>query len=568
MSENSPFNPDAPEHEVQERSERWLVAPLPGGVLPQGVSPLPPDSVFDRLAAEPDVELHDRIAPSERLQTLSGDSVFPEVGVCTMSKERARQLNAEVPIHVERDRRLIYGVPTAAPDDVQATVNPAAVSALSGETRLAFVIRGSDGAPLPRATVALTGASWPAKGVTDSDGRVVISLLGETPGSITAVYAQAERDYWDRWVVRPQLVPEGDNLITLDRLDQTVPDFPGRQMFGWGQKAMHLDRIPPSYRAHGIKVAVIDSGIATSHPDLTDPVVGGTDVADNAGWSVDVIGHGTHCAGVIAGADTGTGIIGAATEAEIHACKIFPGGRISALLAALDYCIEQNIDVVNLSLGTGEFSPLVAQKIAAARSIGMACIAAAGNNGSDKVLFPASLDTVLTVAAMGKVGESPQDSSHAFQMFGEPTSEGYFSAKFSAYGPGVDVCAPGVAIISSIPPDGYAAQDGTSMAAPHVTSLAALTLAHHTDFHQQFVPRNEARVERLFQILRDSCQPLDFGDPRRSGAGLPNAVQALGLESSRLIGGVTAGTASGFTRTSALAAVDQLGQELASAGIA
>ncbi|CAL9675973.1 hypothetical protein SUDANB105_07886 [Streptomyces sp. enrichment culture] len=568
MSEKSPFNPDAPEHEVQERPQRWLVAPLPGAVLPQGVSPLPPDSVFDQLAAEPDVELQDRIAPSEKLQTLSDDSAFPEVGVFTMTKERARRLNAEVPIHVERDNRLIYGVPTASPENVQASLNPAAMPPLSGETRLAFVVRGSDGTPLARATVALTGASWPAKGITGPDGRVVISLPGETPGSIAAVYAQAERDYWDRWVMHPQLVTDGDNVITLARLDETIPDFPGRQMFGWGQKVMHLDRIPPSYRAHGIKVAVIDSGIATSHPDLADQVVGGMDVADNAGWSVDVIGHGTHCAGTIAGADTGTGVIGAATEAEIHACRIFPGGRISALLAALDYCIEQNIDVVNLSLGTGEFSPLVAQKIAAARSMGMACIAAAGNNGSDKVLFPASLDTVLTVAALGKVGECPQDSSHAFQMFGKPDSEGYFSAKFSAYGPGVDLCAPGVAIISSVPPDGYVAQDGTSMAAPHVTSLAALTLAHHPDFHEQFVPRNEARVERLFQILRDSCQPLDFGDPRRSGAGLPNAVRALGLESGMLLGGATAGTTGGFSRTSAMAAVEQLGQELARAGIA
>lgn len=567
MSENSPFDPGTPEHEIQERPMRWLVAPLPGAVLPQGVSPLPPDSVFDQLVAEPDVELHYRIAPTDKLQALSGGETFPEVGVFTMSEERARELKAEVPIHVERDRRLIYGVPTASPDNVQAPLNPAAVPPVGGETRLSFLVRGGDGTPLPGATVALTGASWPAKGVTGPDGRVVISLHGETPGSITAVYAKAERDHWDRWTVRPQLSADGDNVITLSRLDQTVPDFPGRQMFGWGQKAMHLDRIPPSYRAHGIKVAVIDSGIATSHPDLANQVVGGVDEADGAGWSVDVIGHGSHCAGTIAGADTGSGIIGSATEAEIHACRIFPGGRISALLATLDYCIEHNIDVVNLSLGTGEFSPLVAQKIALARTTGMACIVAAGNNGTDNILFPASLDTVLTVAAMGKEGESPQDSSHAFQMFGNPTSEGYFSAKFSAYGPAIDVCAPGVAIISAVPPDGYAAQDGTSMAAPHVTSLAALTLAHHPDFHQQFQPKNEARVERLFQILRDSCQPLDFGDPRRSGAGLPNAVRALGLESPTLLGDTTAGGSGAFTRTSAASAVELLEQELKHAGI-
>ncbi|GHH80996.1 hypothetical protein GCM10018793_37480 [Streptomyces sulfonofaciens] len=564
MNENSPLDPDAPGQEVRERPTRWLVAPLPGSVLPQGVSPMAPESVFDRLAAEPDVRLCERIKPSARIQSLSADGPeFPEVGVFMMSEERARQLDAGVEVHVERDRRLIYGVPRPAPDTV-AVVEPAAVAPLAGTLSIAFLVRGGDGVPLPRATVSLTGSAWPAQGVTGPDGRVVITVNGETAGSINAVYAKAEHGYWDRWIVRPQLVESGDNTITLQRLDRSLPDFPGRQLFGWGQKAMHLDRIPPSYRAHGIKVAVIDSGTATSHPDLAGQVVGGLDAAESRSWSADVVGHGTHCAGTIAGADNGTGIIGSATEAEIHACRIFPGGRISALLASLDYCIENDIDVVNLSLGTGEHSALVAQKIAAARSVGMACIAAAGNNGSDKILFPGSLDTVLTVAALGRTGEAPEDSSHAFQMFGEPTAEGYFSAKFSAYGPGVDVCAPGVAIISSVPPDGYAAQDGTSMAAPHVTSLAALVLAHHPDFHERFPARDEARVERLFRILRESCEPLDFGDPNRTGAGLPNAVRALGLGSGTLLGGAAGG---GFSRTSAAAAVDELGRDLARAGI-
>ncbi len=564
----SEFSPDTSEQEreVQERPLRWLVAPLPGAVLPQGVSPVPPESVFDRLAAERDVQLCGHIVPGERLQTLSEGDAFPEVGIFTMTEERARRLNQDVEIHVERDRRLIYGMPVASSDDA-LVVQPAAVPLLASTLSLAFSVRGSDGTPVPQATVSLRGSAWPAQGVTGPDGRVVISVNGETPGSIDAVYVKAEQGHWDRWLMRPQLVTDGDNVVTLVRLDQTVPDFPGRQMFGWGQRAMHLDRIPPSYRAHGIKVAVIDSGIATSHPDLAGRVVGGLDAAEGADWSVDVIGHGTHCAGTIAGADTGTGIIGSATEAEIHACRIFPGGRISALLASLDYCIEHDIDVVNLSLGTGEHSPLVAQKIAAGRGIGMACIAASGNNGTDQVLFPGSLDTVLTVAAMGKKGECPEDSSHAFQVFGEPTAEGYFSGKFSSHGPAVDVCAPGVAVISSVPPQGYAAQDGTSMAAPHVASLAALALAHHPDFQEQFATRNEARVERLFQILRDSCDPLDFGDPRRSGAGMPNAVRALGLESGTLLGAAAAPETGSFTRSTAAAAVEELGQELARIGI-
>jgi hypothetical protein len=65
------------------------------------------------------------------------------------------------------------------------------------------------------------------------------------------------------------------------------------------------------------------------------------------------------------------------------------------------------------------------------------------------------------------------------------------------------------------------------VAAPHVTGLATLVLAHHPDFQGPFKVRNAARVERLFQILRQSARPLNLGDPNRTGAGLPDAINAL-----------------------------------------
>jgi len=120
-------------------------------------------------------------------------------------------------------------------------------------------------------------------------------------------------------------------------------------------------------------------------------------------------------------------------------------------------------------------------------------------------------------------------------MVGQPTPQGYFSARFTCRGPEVDVAAPGVAILSAVPPSGYAAWDGTSLAASHVTGLAALVLAHHADFHQQFVARDAARVQRLFDIIRASCQPVGFGDPGRTGVGLPDAMRALGLISATLV---------------------------------
>jgi hypothetical protein len=136
---------------------------------------------------------------------------------------------------------------------------------------------------------------------------------------------------------------------------------------------------------------------------------------------------------------------------------------------------------------------------------------------------------VLTVAAIGRVNEFPADSYHAQTVTPVVDANGFFSASFTCYGPEVSVCAPGVAITSSVPENSYAAWDGTSMAAPHVTGLAALALAHHPDFRGSGQMRSAARVERLFQIIKQSCQPLMLGDQRRTGFGLPDTLRAVGL---------------------------------------
>jgi subtilisin len=173
-------------------------------------------------------------------------------------------------------------------------------------------------------------------------------------------------------------------------------------------------------------------------------------------------------------------------------------------------------------------SLLVAQKIEEARQSGIACIAAAGSNAGP-VAFPANLPTVLAVAAIGKLGTFPPDSYHATQLSSTPTPEGYFSARFSAHGPEVDVCAPGVGVISTLPPRNLGVLDGTAIATPHVAALAALVLAHHPDFRNGYRMRGAARVDRLFEILRASCRPLPYNDRLRVGAGLPDAVVAVGL---------------------------------------
>ena len=101
-------------------------------------------------------------------------------------------------------------------------------------------------------------------------------------------------------------------------------------------------------------VVQVDSGAATTHGNL-NRIRAVFDIinkrSDPTTWNDDTLGHGSHCAGVIGAADPSWGIRGFAPDAEIHVCKLFPGGQISQLIEALEYCIEHQIAVVNLSLG-------------------------------------------------------------------------------------------------------------------------------------------------------------------------------------------------------------------------
>jgi subtilisin family serine protease len=148
----------------------------------------------------------------------------------------------------------------------------------------------------------------------------------------------------------------------------------------------------------------------------------------------------------------------------------------------------------------------------------VACIVAAGNSGGP-VQYPGSSPNVFTVSALGKLGEFPPQSWEAQQLSQALLSpEGFFSPAFTCFGPQVKACAPGVAVISTVPNNTFEPQSGTSMAAPHVTGMAALVLAHTPSLRS--IPRGAVRVQQLFEVLRSASSPLNLG-PGRTGFGLP-----------------------------------------------
>jgi len=143
------------------------------------------------------------------------------------------------------------------------------------------------------------------------------------------------------------------------------------------------------------------------------------------------------------------------------------------------------------------------------------------------------LPGVLAVGAIGRLGTFPADSGLAAQLTGPPTADGFFAPRFSSYGPGVDCCGPGVAIVSGLPRGSYGPLSGTATAAAHVAAVAVLVLAHHPQFasadSRASAIRDPRRVDSLFQVLVSSCRPLPELGPFRVGAGLPDAAVAVGV---------------------------------------
>jgi subtilisin family serine protease len=492
------------------RTERYLIAPAPRHDLFPFTEPLG-ENVVDRLREDPDVRIIRTIRPIERPGRL-----LPLIVVAELTPTHAARLATTPGLTVESDQPLRHGTAPIA-------VTDPGVTPYDEPVQLTIRVEDADGSPLHRAAVHVIADHASPAALTDENGRATTTVARNEIEAVTGVYVQPQNDHWNVWLERPRLSATELNQVVCNKLIRSSVD-------SWSRRAMGFDRVPPTYRGHGVKIAIVDSGVAMTHTDLAERVAAGRDIVadDDKGWQDDNIGYGTLAVGLIAATDTRGRVTGLAPEAEVHVFKVFPGGHTSDLFEALDHCIAAQVDVVALGVGTSQPSWLLARKIEEGRQAGTACVAAAGSNAGP-VSFPAALPTVLAVGAIGQLGTFPPDSYHRTQFTSAPSPEGYFAARYSAIGPQIDLCAPGVAVVSTLPPDGLGALDGTAAAVPHVAALAALVLAHHPDFRAVFHMRTAARVDRLFDILRASCQPLRFIDPLRVGLGLPDAATAVGL---------------------------------------
>ena len=236
----------------------------------------------------------------------------------------------------------------------------------------------------------------------------------------------------------------------------------------WGVDRIDAEIIHPNNKGAGVKVAIIDTGIDIDHPDLD--VAGGHRYIDSGGIDDenydDDNGHGTHCAGIVAALDNEIGVIGVAPLALIYAVKVLDSdgsGYLSDVVAGIQWAIDNQMDIISLSLGTNYDSQTLHAACSAADAAGILLVAAAGNDYRTRwgrewntVDYPARYGSVIAVGAIDNTDEK---------------------ASWSSTGPGLELVAPGVGIRSTYWNGTYETHSGTSMACPHVAGVAALVLA-------------------------------------------------------------------------------------------
>jgi hypothetical protein len=272
-----------------------------------------------------------------------------------------------------------------------------------------------------------------------------------------------------------------------------------------------------------VLVAVIDTGIDYLHEDLKDniwenpgeiPFNGldddqngfvddfyGYDFVSSDGDPFDDNEHGTHVAGTIgAKGNNGIGTVGVCWNVSLMALKAFDeqgNGTVAEAIEAIHYAVASGARIINASWGLDERSRALDEAAQFAADAGVLIIAAAGNSGWEAPFYPASFETVLAVGA---------------------TDERDARAGFSNFGPYVDVAAPGVNILSTLPENRYGYQSGTSMAAPHVSGTAALVLTRFPNYSRQ----------ELFDILVNSVEVLLLDQPQ--GRGRIDVARAVQVE--------------------------------------
>lgn len=258
----------------------------------------------------------------------------------------------------------------------------------------------------------------------------------------------------------------------------------------WDQTALPVTKTDAN-AGQGIKVAIIDSGIDSDHPDLN--VAGGYNAIDSRKSWNDDFRHGTHVAGIVAALDNEIGVIGTAPKVELYAVKVLNRrgiGFASDIIDGLQWSIDHGMQVANMSIGSSGSSQSYHDAITAAYNAGITIVAAAGNNGEGdgSIVWPARWPETIAVSATCSNTKSPDTCKMGKAITMDTNGEDGL-AYFSSYASSINslgddssvvsinlLAGPGEEINSTWNNGYYHLGSGTSMATPHVTGVVALVL--------------------------------------------------------------------------------------------
>ncbi|WP_330288159.1 S8 family peptidase [Streptomyces sp. NBC_00576] len=415
-----------------------------------------------------------KLKPAHRITLITGDRVAVDAKGRVVGLERAAGRD-KIPVQI----RKVDGHTLVVPADAARLVSGGKldqrlfdITELNKETTRKSQQKGL------KVIVGYAGAATATKADVRDAGT-----LRRTLKSLNADAVQTPQkdtpELWDA-VTNGDRTAAGIAHIWLDgtrraSLDKSVPQIGAPKAWAAG------------YNGKGVKIAVLDTGVDATHPDLKNQVIAAKNFS-TATTTADKVGHGTHVASIAAGtgAKSGGKYKGVAPGAKIISGKVLDdtgSGDDSGILAGMEWAAEQGAQIVNLSLGgqdTPEVDPLEAtvNKLSAGKGILFAI--AAGNSGPESVGSPGSADAALTVGAVDDKDLLADTSST-----GPRVGDGAIKPDVTA--PGVDITAAsakGSLIEQEVgeKPAGYLTLSGTSMATPHVAGAAAILKQEHPDW--------------------------------------------------------------------------------------
>jgi len=383
-----------------------------------------------------------------------------------------------------------------------------AVGAVAGASAFALPGVTADWTPIRSGLTASPAQLLPATVSTADPVRVVSTTIDRDGRPVVKVHTAISTTAATALVREAQQATDAIG-VEVDAAVQALADDPYRSQ-QWDLGKMNVPAASAKSTGSGVTVAVIDTGVDASHPDLAGQVLPGIDIVagGTTGVATDPNGHGTHVAGTIAAlTGNGVGVASVAPGVKILPVRVLNAngsGYMSDAATGIVWAADHGANVINMSLGSSAQVSAVTNAIAYARSKGVTVVAAAGNSrtSGSPTSYPAADAGVIAVAAT--------DSADTV-------------AYYSNQGSYVDVAAPGSSITNTYPVamGSYVVMSGTSMASPHVAAEAALLKAYNKSLTPDQI---EKAIESTTVDLGTAGKDTDYGYGRIDAAAALAAV--------------------------------------------